>query len=222
MDKIKTKDSSITFFNEKYSEHYHSTSGALDEAFGKFAIPCHLKDGMKVLDICFGLGYNSLAGITMANVDMIALENDPMILKQIKNIEMPSNYTNPIKNYNKNDFPKTLKTNYEKIKEAARNLSYADKRARIRIIIGDARETIKKLDMEFDAVFLDPFSPRKCPELWTGEFFMDIRKLMKKDAILATYSCARSVRDNLANSGFRIEDGPSIGRRAPSTIAYRL
>ena len=85
----------------------------------------------------------------------------------------------------------------------------------------DARETIKLIPKEIvDAVFLDPFSPKTCPELWTKEFFENIHKTMKKDAILATYSCARVVRDNLKAAHFRVEDGPCIGRRAPSTIAY--
>ncbi|MBI2134431.1 hypothetical protein HYU09_00435 [Candidatus Woesearchaeota archaeon] len=229
MQQTITKDNSITFYSEKYSEHYHSTSGALDESFGKFAMPCRLKNGMRVLDVCFGLGYNSLAAISLADVEIVALENDPMILKLIKNIKMPEDYTfvgNKIKNtetnnYNKNDPTlEMLENNYEKIKIAAEKLDYEDDKLKLRIIIGDARETIKELDGKFDAVFLDPFSPKKCRELWTKEFFSDIRKLMKKDSILSTYSCASIVRKNLTDAGFRVTDGPSVGRRAPSTIAY--
>ena len=87
MRKIITKDGSITFHNELYDETYHSTSGALEEAFEKFAKPCKLKDGMKVLDVCFGLGYNSLAAISLANVEVVALENDPLILKVMQKIK---------------------------------------------------------------------------------------------------------------------------------------
>ena len=93
---------------------------------------------------------------------------------------------------------------------------------KLRIIIGDAGETIKNLNQKFDAVFLDPFSPKKCPELWTEKFFKDIRKLMKQNSVLTTYSCAKIIRNNLVNAGFNVKDGPSIGRRAPSTIAYAL
>ena len=45
---------------------------------------------------------------------------------------------------------------------------------------------------------------------------------MIKESILATYSCARIVRDNLKEAGFEVFDGPSVGRRAPSTIAKKL
>ena len=228
MKKIVTNDGSVTFHNIQYNETYHSVSGALEEAFEKFAKPCKLKDGMKVLDICFGLGYNSLAAISLANVEITALENDPIILKQIKNIKMPMNYNinnNPIKNTNNNKYYPTteiLKNNYEKIKEAADKLQYKDDKIKIKIILGDARETVKKLNERFDAVFLDPFSPKKCPELWTEDFFEGISKLMKSNSVLTTYSCAGVVRKNLEKAGFTVRDGPSIGRRAPSTIAYAI
>ena len=42
---------------------------------------------------------------------------------------------------------------------------------------------------------------------------------MKQGAILATYSYAKTIRNNLAKAGFTVKDGPIIGRRSPSTIA---
>ena len=215
MKQIVTKDNSITFHNEEYDESYHSVSGALEEAFEKFAKPCKLKDGMKVLDICFGLGYNSLAAISLADVEIVALEKDSSILKEIKDLKLPLNYKINDKINNK------IIKNYEKIKKAAEKLNYEDNKVKIKIMLGDARKTIKTLDEKFDVVFLDPFSPKKCPELWTEEFFYDICKIMRKKAVLATYSCARIVRDNLKNAGFMVEDGPCVGRKSPATLAYK-
>ncbi|PIN80139.1 hypothetical protein COV16_01405 [Candidatus Woesearchaeota archaeon CG10_big_fil_rev_8_21_14_0_10_34_8] len=43
---------------------------------------------------------------------------------------------------------------------------------------------------------------------------------MKEGGVLATYSCARKVRDALKNAGFSVKDEPCVGRRSPSTIAY--
>lgn len=204
MQKIITEDKSITFRNEKYDECYHTKSGAIEESFEKYAKPCKIKNGMKVLDVCFGIGYNSLAAINTADVEIIALENDQKILDKIEEVEVSTE----------------LKQDYEKIKKAAKDLEYQDDKVKIKIILGDARETIKTINEKFDAVFFDPFSPKKCPELWTEEFFREIAKRMNKGAVLATYSCARVVRDNLKKAGFRIEDGPIIGRRSPSTLAY--
>jgi len=210
MQEIITKDSSITFRNEKYGETYHSVSGALEEAFEKFARPCNLKNGMKVLDICFGLGYNSLAAISLANVEIVGLENDITILEKIQSDKIFKN--------NKN---RKIIDNYNKIRIAARNLNYRDEKMKMKIILADARESIKKLNEKFDVVFLDPFSPKKCPELWTKDFLNNIAKVMKKGSVLATYSCARVVRENLKAYGFVVKDGPCVGRNAPSTLAFK-
>ncbi|MBN2112123.1 hypothetical protein JW707_03415 [Candidatus Woesearchaeota archaeon] len=205
MEKVITSDKSMTFRNEKYDECYHTKSGAIEESFEKYAKPCKVKDGMKILDVCFGIGYNTLAAIHSAGVDAVGLENDEVILNEIQNVEVPEE----------------LKEDYEKIKKAAKDREYRDEKVSIKIILGDARETVKQLeDNSFDAVFFDPFSPKKCPELWAEGFFKDIAKKMKRGAVLATYSCARVARDNLRKAGFRVEDGPSIGRRSPSTLAY--
>ena len=204
MEKVITGDNSITLRNPEYDECYHTKSGAIEEAFEKFAKPCKLKNGMKVLDVCFGLGYNTLAAIELANVQVVGLENDKRILDEIKDIEVDEK----------------LKESFEKIKQAAKTMNYEDDKIKIKIILGDARETVKTLNEKFDAVFFDPFSPKKCPGLWTEEFFKNIAKVMKKGGILTTYSYARVTKDNLKSAGFRIEDGPCIGRRSPSTIAY--
>ena len=202
MKLIKTKDNSFTFFNEEFQEHYHSISGALEEANKKFIEPLELKDGMTILDICFGLGYNTLAAIEKyKNLKIIALENDPKILEELQRIE--------------------LKGKLEIIKKLTKEKYYKDENYEITLILGDAKETIKQVKDKVDIVFLDPFSPKKNPELWTKEFFSDIYSIMKKESKLATYSCAGQVRRNLKEVGFKIKDGPCVGRRAPSTIAIK-
>ncbi len=201
MEQVKTNDNSVTFYNEKYQEWYHSKTGAIEEAFEKYAKPSNLKDGMKILDICFGIGYNSAAALDSAdNLTIFALENDPKIIDKIQDL-------NP--NFK----------NYDIIKQVARDKEYNRDGTKIKLIIGDARITIKQIKERFDVVFLDPFSVRKCPHLWTAEFFSAVYNVMNKGGILTTYSCARVVRDNLKKAGFKVKDGPCIGRRSPSTIA---
>lgn len=209
MKLVKTKDNSYTFFSEKYQETYHSISGALEEAEKKFVLACGIKPGMNVLDIGFGLGYNSgMAILKGCKLRIIGLEKDPNVLKEIQKIKVPYWFASV----------------YEIIKKAAANLEYKDRNVEINILLGDARERIKSIltvkeENRFDAVFLDPFSLPKNPELWKLDFFKEIRKRMKKNAVLATYSCARIVRENLKNAGFAVKDGPVVGRRAPGTIA---
>ncbi len=192
MKLVKTKDNSFTFFNEEFNETYHSVSGAIEESFEKFVKPCKEFKNPKILDICFGVGYNSCAALDFfENCKITAIEKDKEILSKIK--ELNPNFKN-----------------YDKIKKLEINL-----------IIGDARIVVKDLKEKFDIVFLDPFSPKKCPELWTLEFIKDIYNIMNKNGILTTYSCARSVRDNLVKAGFFVKDGPCIGRKSPSTVAIK-
>ena len=202
MKTIITKDGSVTFHNEYFDETYHSTTGAIEEAFEKFAKPAGIKPGFRILDICFGLGYNSLAALYMGkDVRIVGLENDPEIINRIKDVEVPS----------------YLKEDYAAIQKAAKTLETRN----ITIMIGDARLTIKKVSGQFDCVFLDPFSPKKCPWLWSLDFMKDIALVMKKGAVLTTYSCAGVVRRNLAEAGFDVREGPCVGRRSPSLVAVR-
>lgn len=201
-----TDDSSITLFSEKYQEHYHSTKGAVEESFEKFVKPCKIaelaKNGkIRILDVCFGVGYNSAAAID------VALESNPDCVIEIVGLENDQNIIDEIKNMN------PAFKHYDIIK------GKADEKIKLKILLGDARERIKELTEKFDAVFFDPFSPKVCPELWTKEFFAQVKRLMKQDAILTTYSCARIVRDNMKAVGLTVEDGPVLGRRGPATIA---
>jgi tRNA U34 5-methylaminomethyl-2-thiouridine-forming methyltransferase MnmC len=217
MKEIITKDGSITFRNEKYDETYHSVSGAEEEAIKKHALPCinHIKSKpeniktVKILDVCFGLGYNSAAAIDELKkiepnikINMIALENDKKILNKISKINSNFKF-------------------FDIIREAAKNLYYKDNNVELRIILGDGIKEIKNLEERFDIIFHDPFSKDKMPPFWTEEFFKAEFQLLKNGGCLSTYSCAKSVRENMQKAGFKTIDVPPVGRRAPSTLAIK-
>ena len=59
-----TNDGSVGLYSPVYNDIYHSATGALTEAYEKFIMPAGMpdilkKDSIKVLDICYGIGYNS-------------------------------------------------------------------------------------------------------------------------------------------------------------------
>lgn len=60
-----TNDGSVGLFSPQDDDIYHSTYGALTEAYEKFVLPANFKDffknnnKIKILDICYGIGYNS-------------------------------------------------------------------------------------------------------------------------------------------------------------------
>ena len=68
---IQTSDKSFTLFSRVFQEHYHSTKdGALQETLHKQNLPSFYfkknKRDLKILYICFGLGYNTLRAINYA------------------------------------------------------------------------------------------------------------------------------------------------------------
>ena len=59
-----TNDGSVGLYNKEYDDIYHSAKGALTEAYEKFVLPLDFENllknnTVKVLDICYGIGYNS-------------------------------------------------------------------------------------------------------------------------------------------------------------------
>lgn len=60
-----TNDGSVGLYSEQIGDIYHSIYGALSEAYEKFIFPANLDeflnthDEIKILDLCYGLGYNS-------------------------------------------------------------------------------------------------------------------------------------------------------------------
>lgn len=214
--KIVTDDGSITFHSSEYDEAYHSVSGALTEADKKYAEVCGIaeRDEVDILDICFGLGYNSAAAIDRfrgRKLRIIGLEIYQGIIDEI------------VRLVDEEEYPFECGEMMKKV-AATGGVARGWKEGivDVKLVMGDARETIKTLkDSSFDCVFLDPFSPKKCPELWTEEFFSEIYRVLRKGGKVATYSCARVVRENFASAGFIVKDGPVVGRRSPGTVALK-
>ncbi|MBI4980100.1 hypothetical protein HZC30_00915 [Candidatus Woesearchaeota archaeon] len=216
MQKVITRDGSETFLNEQVKETYHSQTGAVEEALKKYAIPCKIKELAKtgkvtILDVCAGIGYNSAMAIDVAleenpdcEIEIIGLEYDSEIIQKIQEVAPPIKFFQ----------------HYQKI--TPQNLAFTEGKVSVKYILGDARETSKKLpDNYFDAVFFDPFSPQSSPEMWGVDFFKEMWRVMKNSAILATFSCARMARDNMAAAGLLYDDGPILGRRGPGTVAVK-
>lgn len=214
--KIITADNTETFMNEEVGESYHSQTGAVEEALKKYAIPCKIRElaktgKLRILDVCFGMGYNSAMAISVAleenpqcEIEVIGLEYDEEIISRIPEVNPPINFFQ----------------HYKKLRKES--LEFKEGKVSVKVLLGDARETCKKLsENHFDAVFFDPFSPKTAPEMWQVPFFKEMHRVMKSSAVLATYSCARMVRENMAEADLFYDDGPIVGRRGPGTIATK-
>ena len=307
-----TNDGSAGLFSPDADDIYHSTYGALTEAYEKFILPSNLNsflknnNEIKILDICFGIGYNSKM---LLNYILDFLYNETIYTDKIKcsdkidaNNKKFKIYIHAIdtdknlaclspffisnkKNIKNNNLSfrqekiqrmlsQTVKAKYElkpevnillleKIIDQIDNevisilsdkkyAQYFDKNVRalfevlttkrykynpIRIIkaflhniyykyisgcnkmalkalklmefnfklnIDDARQAIKNDNEIYNYIFLDAFTPVKCPCLWTVDFFKLLYSHLDENGMILTYSNSALVRNAFLNAGFHV------------------
>lgn len=68
---------------------------------------------------------------------------------------------------------------------------------------------------DFDAIYLDAFSPQISPELWTEDFFKDLRRLLRAGGTLTSYCVKSDIQKRLKAQGFEVFccPGPEGGKR---------
>ncbi len=206
---VKSEDGSYTAFSEQFQEHYHSTrDGALHESLYKHVIPAfdHHKDKeeLTILDICFGLGFNTLATLYYLRENKI---------KKRLRIFSPEFDAELIASLHDFTYPDTFHSLIPIIQTLSREHVYEDEFVYIELYIGDARAYLQGCNELFDIVYQDAFSPSVNPLLWTREYFKEIASLLKEDAILTTYSIALKTRLALYENGFYIYINQGDGHR---------
>lgn len=70
--------------------------------------------------------------------------------------------------------------------------------------INDARLELQSDNNQYDFIFLDAFTPSKCPSLWTIDFFKQLFKHLSDDGVILTYSNSAPVRNAFITAGFFI------------------
>ncbi|WP_335220165.1 tRNA (5-methylaminomethyl-2-thiouridine)(34)-methyltransferase MnmD [Nostoc sp.] len=172
------------------------------------------KPVLRLLDVCYGLGYNTAAALQTiwavnpsCFVEVIGLELNPAVPQAAIAHHLFDNWNcNYIEILKKLACEHQVQTPYLKAK----------------LLIGDARNTIRLVHQSgfsADAIFLDPFSPPQCPQLWTVEFIKQVSLCLHPDGLLATYSCSAAVRTAFLSAGLVIYSTPPVGRRSPGTMA---
>lgn len=68
----------------------------------------------------------------------------------------------------------------------------------------DARKIVLKDKNLYNLIFLDAFTPSKCPCLWSYEFFKLLFEHLEPDGMILTYSTSASIRNAMLAAGFEI------------------
>ncbi|MCQ2743689.1 MAG: MnmC family methyltransferase [bacterium] len=155
-----TQDGSIGLYSHSDGDVYHSKYGALTEAWEKFVLPSGLdklintKDEINVLDVCYGVGYNTKALISyILNKDENLLRKKNFFIKIFKTIINKIKNKKNEKNNNKNSNIESI-DNYN-IKEGNLMLSkYIETNDKDNII---SKFNIDCLDINEELVKISPF-----------------------------------------------------------------
>ena len=143
------EDGSITIWNERYHDYYHPKSGAYRQAKELFIEKSDLRNRLKkgdvrILDIGFGMGYNTLCALEVAQslaqntLHIKAMDQDRMLLQQSMNIVPNASHAILLEAlFNNNVYENTF--------------------ANIAFLNVEARYGVTLLKESFDVIFLDPF-----------------------------------------------------------------
>jgi tRNA U34 5-methylaminomethyl-2-thiouridine-forming methyltransferase MnmC len=188
-------DGSFSLWSATFGEGFHSAAGALAEAQEKFVGPSQLErwrpgQALVVVEVAVGTGTNT-AALLQATADLDlplqwwGLEQDPQPLA----LALAS------ASFRRQWPGSTL--------ERLEALGQGD-----RLLWGDGRQAVRRLPAALqggcDLVWLDAFSPRRCPQLWSLEFLAQLAALLKPQGRLITYSSAAAVRSALVAAGLQL------------------
>ncbi|WP_244279662.1 tRNA (5-methylaminomethyl-2-thiouridine)(34)-methyltransferase MnmD [Synechococcus sp. UW179A] len=210
---LETADGSLSLHSDHFDEAFHSSAGALEEAEAKFVRPAELKrfsqaSELKLLDVCFGLGYNSAAlmralpQISTPKLQWWGLEVDQRPLEWALNHQPFCDL-----------WPNAVLQRLEQLHQSG---GWNDCGGQGTMLWGDARQNLKALpcSSQLDLILLDAFSPGRCPQLWSEEFLGALASRLAPGGRLVTYCRAAAVRSSLRRAGLTLRSMlPITGQR---------
>jgi tRNA U34 5-methylaminomethyl-2-thiouridine-forming methyltransferase MnmC len=232
-DWVETEDGSFTIYSKNFQESAHSVHGAIAETRLRFIEGCKIRERLKtcsspftIFETGFGLGIGALETFSVWNKEerkyplhFISSEIDEELVAWI------IRYADKLFATTYGADTVSLLQSLVFDKSGSRyHASSTCGNFSLTIYMGNIttkqQQLVNNHAHQVHAIFQDAYSPKKNPELWTVSWFQCLKELCASDAILSTYSSSQSIRQNLQEAGFRIENGPGFGKKKSSTFAY--
>ncbi|MEK9721248.1 MAG: tRNA (5-methylaminomethyl-2-thiouridine)(34)-methyltransferase MnmD, partial [Quisquiliibacterium sp.] len=205
--------------NDLYGDVYKSRFGAVEEAHHVFVQGAGLPErfaqnkSCTIVELGFGLGVNFLATqrawrntpSPRSRLHFVSIEKHPLDAHQIKVAHAALGLDD--------EDARALRAVWPTPTPGMHRLDFDDGSVTLMVAHGDLHDILPKLRLRADAIFLDGFSPRCNPDMWSLRAMKALGRLASNDARLATYSSSRLVRDNLAASGFEVTLKPGFGAK---------
>jgi tRNA U34 5-methylaminomethyl-2-thiouridine-forming methyltransferase MnmC len=230
-----TSDGYPCFFSESFQEATHSREGAALETDIYYIQGTSLLEKAKqknvlcVLEVGFGygLGYErtcyhleTLPDHQRPYLVYVALEKEPALIQWGK------------KHFKVHDGSGSSYPSLCDILETPWGFRSQSPQGCLYVIIGDARKTLRSLPeivsissflkekhFQADCLYQDAFSPKKHPQLWSVEWFRELKTYCHEDVLLSTFSGANRVRKSLLEAGWFVYQGLQFGSKRSSTRA---
>lgn len=199
---VTTADGSTTIHIEDWNENYHSSHGAIQEAYHVF-----IKHGvnlfedkarLNILEIGFGTGLNAFITFIEAGQRRLVIDYDGVEAYPVTEEEVAGmNYVELLDALDKKSiFEKMHRIPWNTKADIADFFSLTKRQQFFHEITDEAR---------FDLIYFDAFGARVQPDLWTEEIFKKMYTALKVGGVLVTYSSKGSVRRAMLAAGFRVE-----------------
>lgn len=173
---------------------------------------------LHILDICFGLGYNTFG--------LLATLKHLGFLGELK-LYSPESNDKLFQELPKWQYPRAFEANIPNLKSLLHSLESSSTinlkipfKATLQIHKGEAIDFIQTIPSEsIHIIYQDAFSPSKNPTLWSESYFKLLYDKLRSNGIITTYSQARAVRENAKNAGFLVYNYESKKVRGGSLMS---
>ncbi len=213
-------------YSSRYGDRYASRDGALAQARHVFLAGNELparwakRDQFVILETGFGLGTNFIAAWQAWRADparprrlhFVSIEKHPLSLQDMQSLArntvpgLDGDETAELRAQLAGAWPLPL--------AGLHRLEFEQGNVILTLVLGDATDWAPDLRAGVDAFFLDGFAPDCNPEMWEPALMRSLARLARPDATVATYSCARRVRDALTANSFDVRTLPGFaGKR---------
>ena len=205
-----------TPYSQRFGDRYRSEHGGLEQARDVFLAGCGLpeawqsKNQWRILETGFGLGLNFLVTWAAWKADPLR----PQLLHFVSTEAYPAGPDDVLRSAASHPqllpLANQLKAQLWGLLPGFHRLVFEAGRVLLTLCIGDAKVMLRQQQFEADSVYLDGFSPQKNPDIWDVHTFKAVARCCRRGTRLASWTIARSVRDNLTQAGFVVHKTPGI------------
>ena len=197
----------------KETEHVYLNTNNLTKKFKN-------KQKFVIAEIGFGTGLNFLLTWklwkenrkTNGSLTYISFENAPLSKKDIERVYKKFKKLDGYSSFLLKNIPARCKSTH-RIFIKADNINL--------ILIYDDITSLINFNFKADTWFLDGFSPKKNPLVWTDKLFKQLYNFTNLDGSLSTFSVAGHIRRGLLKAGFKVSKVSGYGNKKEISYAIK-